>query len=126
MEIAIIEILLWLGFGLLLWALRESLNGVEIELHGPPPPPRAAKALPPASKPQQLFEPIGRYADRIIHEFAVIDGRGYRFECVCPRREATHLAQHQRWVAPGLVYAECALPPGLLTAQSGRPSRDCR
>lgn len=108
MEIAIIEILLWLGFGLLLWALRESLNGVELELHGPPPGKPVAAALPVASKPQQLLEPIGRYADRIIHEFAVIDGRIYRFECVCARRDATRLGRHQRWVAPGLVYAECA------------------
>ena len=120
MEIAIIEIVLWLGFGLLLWALRESLNNVEIELHGPPPYRREATSLPPASRPQQLFEPIGRYADRIIHEFAVIDGRGYRFECVCPRRDATRLEKHQRWVAPGLVYAECALPPEMLTNKSVR------
>jgi hypothetical protein len=117
MEIAIIEIVLWLGFGLLIWALRESLNGVEIELHGPPPAARAKVPLPPASRPQQLFEPIGRYADRIIHEFAVIDGRGYRFESVCPRREARRIEGHQRWVAPGLVYAECALPPELLAKQ---------
>ena len=114
MEIAIIEIVLWLGFGLLIWALLESLNGIELELQGPPTARRAPMPLPPPSKPQQLFEPIGRYADRIIHEFAVIDGGGYRFECVCPRREATRLKRHQRWVAPGLVYAECALPPDLL------------
>lgn len=120
MEIAIIEIVLWLGFGLLLWALRESLNSVEIELHGPPPARPARQPLPPASKPQQLFEPIGRYADRIIHDFAVIDGRAYRFECVCPRREATRLERHQRWVAPGLVYAECALPPGLTDRMARR------
>ncbi len=113
MEIAIIEILLWLGFGLLLWALRESLNGVEIELHGPPPARHPAPALPPASRPQHLLQPIGRYAGRIIHEFAVIEGRGYRFECVCARRDASVLKRHQRWVAPGLVYAECALPPEL-------------
>ena len=120
MEIAIIEIVLWLGFGLLLWALRESLNGVEIELHGPPPARHGSASLPPASKPQQVYEPIGLYADRIIHEFAVIDGRGYRFECVCPRRDAARLERHQRWVSPGLVYAECALPPELLAAKSGR------
>ena len=97
-----------------LWALRESLNGVELELQGPPPARRTPVPLPPASKPQQLFEPIGRYADRIIHEFAVIDGHGYRFEYVCPRREAMRLQQHQRWVAPGLVYAECTLPADLM------------
>ncbi len=110
MEIVIIEILLWLGFGLLLWALRESLNGVEIELQGPPPGKPAAPTLPVASKPQQLLEPIGRYADRIIHDFAIIDGRIYRFECVCPPLQARGLGRHQRWVSPGLVYSECTVP----------------
>ncbi len=109
MEIAVIEILLWLGFGLLLWALRESLNSVEVELNAAPPTRRPAP-LPPPSKPQKLVGPIGRYADRPIHEFAIIEGRTYRFECVCPRRDANRLACHQRWVAPGLVYAECAVP----------------
>ncbi len=126
MEIAIIEIVLWLGFGLLLWALRESLNGVEIELHGPPPARNTAPKLPPPSKPQQLFGPIGRYADRIIHEFAVIDDRGSRFECVCPRRDAARLGGHQRWVAPGLVYAECVLPADLMASENVKSAADQR
>ncbi len=120
MEIAIIEILLWLGFGLLLWALRDSLDGVEVELHRGHTSIRARPVLPPASKPQQVFAPIGRYADRTIHEFAVIDGLGYRFECVCPRRDASRLKHHQRWVSPGLVYAPCTLPAGLQPRQRAR------
>ncbi len=128
MEIAIIEILLWLGFGLLLWALRESLNSVEVELTAAPPV-RRRTPLPPPSNPQTRVGPIGRYADSPIHEFAIIEGRTYRFECVCPRRDSNRLACHQRWVPPGLVYAECALPslqPGSQEQRTGARSASRR
>ena len=108
MDIALIEFLLWIGFGILLWAIRESMNGVELELKGPPPAPAALrKPLLKASKPQQLIEPIGRYKDRPIHEYAIIEGQTYRFDHICTQLQANESSPNQRWVAPGLVYVPC-------------------
>lgn len=113
MEFLVIEILLWVGFALLIWALRESLDHIEneFELRGPPSA-ALAQARRPAqvSRPQQLIAPIGEYRGRVIHDYAIIDGRRYRFAHVCPWSQSGLLPGDQRWVAPGLVYVECAAP----------------
>lgn len=114
MEILIIEMLLWVGFVFLLWAMRESLIRIEEDIAS-----RAAAAAAPAprpSQPQSLTDPIGLYQGQTIHGFAVIDGRHYRFDHVCPIQHSDGLPGDARWVAPGLVYIECALP---FTARSG-------
>jgi hypothetical protein len=116
LDIALIEFLLWIGFGVLLWAIRESMNSVELELKGPPPPPPSPSLRKPllrASKPQQLIEPIGRYKDRPIHEYAIIEGQTYRFDHICTQLLASDTAPNQRWVAPGLVYVPCTAAPEL-------------
>jgi hypothetical protein len=112
MDFLLIEILLWVGFALLIWALREGLSQLEteFELHGPPP------AIPPVrrpaevSKPQKLLQPIGQYRGRVIHDYAIIDGRSYRFAHVCPWGQSGKLPTDQRWISPGLVYVECLRP----------------
>lgn len=113
MDFLVIEILLWVGFALLIWALRESLHHIEteFELRGPPraalsPSRRPAEA----SRPQQLIDPIGAYRGRVIHDYAIIDGRPYRFAHVCPWSQSNRLSGDQRWVSPGLVYVECSTP----------------
>ena len=61
--------------------------------------------------PQRLLNPIGRYDGQPIHEFAIIDGRQYRFAHVCPTPELPSSSRdcaHYQWIAPGLVYVECA------------------
>lgn len=112
MNFLVIEILLWVGFALLIWALRESLSRIEaeFELRGPPPPDPPAPRPAVASKPQQLLDPIGQYRGRVIHDYAIIDGRPYRFAHVCPWNQTSRLPKGQRWVSPGLVYTECSVP----------------
>ncbi len=110
MSLLVIEIVLWVGFGLVLWAMRQSLVQIESDLHSrggkSAASVRHARRIPP-SWPQQLITPIGKYCGQPIHEYAVIDGRNYRFAHICPVGTATCLAHDQRWIAPGLVYAEC-------------------
>lgn len=112
MELLIIEMLLWIGFGFLLWAMRESLIRIEQEVESRVPrhASRSAHALPTGDQPQRLIGPIGRYDGQIIHEYAIIDGRGYRFDHVCPVGSSMPATGSRRWVSPGLVYVECALP----------------
>ena len=112
MDFLVIEILLWVGFALLIWALRESLSRIEteFELRGPPPAHPPARRPADVSKPEQLLDPIGEYRGRVIHDYAIIEGRPYRFAHVCPWNQSSRLPQDQRWVSPGLVYVECAGP----------------
>ncbi len=114
MELLIIEMLLWIGFAFLLWAMRESLMRIEqeVESRGIRAANRRASVaeIPPADQPQRLIGPIGRYDGHTIHEYAVINGRGYRFDHVCPSGSSLPASGDRRWVAPGLVYVECTLP----------------
>ncbi len=114
MDFLIVEILLWLGFALLIWALRDSLIQIEneFELRGPPPASAAKEQPVSASRPQQLIDPIGHYRGRTIHDYAIIDGRPYRFAYICPWTQSGRLDSEKRWVSPGLVYVECATPDG--------------
>lgn len=112
MSLMIVEMLLWVGFGLVLWAMRDDLMQAESRLRQPPPPlagPEYDSPDEPASQPQQVADPIGQYRGRTIHEYALIDGRQYRFAHVCPCGPTRQLAGNQRWVSPGLVYVECAV-----------------
>lgn len=109
MSLMIVEMLLWIGFGLVLWAMRDDLMQTESELRSsltslPGKDQRSASAE--ASQPQQVAQPIGQYRGRTIHEYALIDGRHYRFAHIWPPSSAGRLAGNQRWVAPGLVYVE--------------------
>ncbi len=115
MELLIIEVLLWIGFVFLLWAMRESLIRIEHDIEFRQPD-ATAPARPGPCQPQSLTDPIGQYHGQIIHEYAVIDGRQYRFDHVCPTPKRGSLPDDARWIAPGLVYIECALP---FTARSG-------
>lgn len=112
MELLIIETLLWIGFGFLLWAMRESLTRIEqeVEARVHSPASRDVPTTPPGGQPQRLIGPIGRYDGQTIHEYVVIDGRGYRFDHVCPAGSSVPASGDRRWVSPGLVYVECALP----------------
>ncbi len=113
MSLMIVEMLLWVGFGLVLWAMRDDLMQTESELRPSPlarPGSDPWQPGTPASQPQQVAGPIGQYCGRTIHEHAVIDGRHYRFAHVCPCLRSGRLPANQRWVAPGLVYMECSPP----------------
>ncbi len=119
MNLLVIEVLLWIGFGLILWAMRESLVQIESDLQARASASasarRHANRIPP-SHPQRLTVPIGRYDGWPIHEYALIEDRHYRFAHICPGTGAVGLAHNERWVAPGLVYVECPLPAPLAPA----------
>lgn len=112
MELLIIEILLWIGFGFLLWAMHQSLMQIEEEVEDRTTRCTVSPVSPeaPFRQPQLLIDPIGQYHGQTIHDYAIIDGRRYRFDHVCQQAGAKRLPSGQRWVAPGLVYVECAAP----------------
>ena len=108
MHTTLIEIILWVGFVLLLWALRDSLLHIEsvMEQHtalAQKNPPRR----PYFSSPQSLREPIGHYLGRQIFRYAVIEGKDYCFDYAYPQGVLIHLTPGQRYVRPGLVYVAC-------------------
>lgn len=114
MELAAVELLLWLGFALMIWALKDSLHRMESDLRDYQFPAIANCAVRREliATPQHLIEPMGWYMDRQIYRYAIIDGRHYRFEHVSPAGMPLRLQDHQRWVAPGLVYTEAPVPAG--------------
>jgi len=110
MDAGLVEFILWVGFGLLIWALRDSLMRAEVQMSLDPP------SVSPRIKPtsfssaQRLVEPMGFYLDQPIYRYAIIDGKHYRFDCVCPQGVVNQAGEQARYVAPGLVYVECAFP----------------
>ncbi len=113
MEMVAVELILWLCFALLLWVLKDSLQNIETELRNYRlgQPGRSATQRIQMAKPQRLMVPMGQYLDQPIYRYAVIDGRHYRFDHVCPKElTTTQLPQTQRWIAPGLIYTEAPLP----------------
>lgn len=110
MSLMVVEMLLWIGFGLVLWAMRDDLMQAESRLRQPSLSAADPDASSPqASQPQRVSDPIGQYRGRTIHEYAVIEGRQYRFAHVCPCAPSERLAGNQRWISPGLVYVECSV-----------------
>ena len=112
MELMAIDLILWLGFGVLLWVLKDSFKNIQTDLrnHRQPLRPRAEAKPTSIATPQRLIDPIGQYLDRPIHRYAIIDGRHYRFDHVCSKEMAIRLTETQRWIAPGLEYIEAPLP----------------
>jgi hypothetical protein len=112
MDLVLIELLLWGGLVFFFWALKDGLGHVEsdIESLGLLNNPRAA-AQPSSGvryvHPERLLDPIGSYQDAPIHRYAIIDGRKYQFDRVCPAQSGMTLDTDERCVAPGLVYREC-------------------
>lgn len=109
MDQMIVELVLWTGFGLLIWAMYDSLTRLEAALDSRPQRHPGLGRVP-ASVPERLSEPIGEYRGQPIHDFALIEGRHYRFAHVWPHAPSAELDERQRWVAPGLVYFEYSPP----------------
>jgi hypothetical protein len=112
MELIAIDLILWLGFGLLLWALKDSFKTIKSDLRNYRLPlrPRAEAKTSLIGTPQRLIDPIGHYLDQQIYRYAIIDGRHYRFDHVCSKEMVARLTETQRWIAPGLVNIEAPLP----------------
>ena len=112
MELIAIDLILWLGFGLLLWVLKDSFKKIQSDLRNYRQPLRPRAEAKPAliGTPQRLIDPIGHYLDQQIYRYAIINGRHYRFDHVCSKEMAARLTETQRWISPGLVYTEAPLP----------------
>jgi hypothetical protein len=113
MDLVLIEIVLWVGLLFFFWALKEGLGQVESDIealslarqgrgmnHG----------MQPLSfhKAERVAEPIGSYGDTQIYRYAVIQGRTYQFDRVCPMESGASIDADERCLAPGLVYQECS------------------
>jgi hypothetical protein len=117
MELILIELFLWAGLIFFFWALKDGLSHVEADiddlgLFSGKSESSSAKPVQ-FARPEQVLDPIGRYQDTPIYQYAVIDGRHYRFDRVCPVGMKMPTQEHERYVSPGLVYvpvAECEQP----------------
>lgn len=115
MDLVLIELVLWIGLLFFFWALKEGLGNVEsdIESLGLVTNARRGGRVNRNQQfyhPEQVTEPIGTYRDAQIYRYAVIEGRTYQFDRVCPADSGMTLEPAERYVAPGLVYRECAIP----------------
>ncbi len=112
MELLLIELVLWGGFFLLLWALKDGLGRVEADLEAlglsNRTPLRVGGTIPHYSRAERLIERIGTYCDQPIYAYAEIGGRTYRFDRVCPEGTIPMLRDNERCLPPGLVYVRCS------------------
>jgi hypothetical protein len=112
MDLVLIELVLWVGLLFFFWALKEGLGRVESDIeamglvrHG-----RDATSSSAATRyyaAERVAEPIGSYRDTQIYRYAVIQGRTYQFDRICPADSGMTLDPDERCLAPGLVYQEC-------------------
>lgn len=116
MDLLLIELVLWGGLVFFFWALKDGLGHVESDLEAlglldKNQAPTCPGTGMPYAAPERLLEPIGSYLDAPIHRHAIINGRKYQFERVCPAGSTMTMDADERCVAPGLVYRECANNP---------------
>ena len=112
MDLVLLELVCWAGLLFFFWALKEGLGHVEsdIEALGLASNGRhqaSADGQTRFDRPERVEEPIGTYRDTQIFRFAVIHGRTYQFDRVCPPDSGMRLDADERCVAPGIVYQEC-------------------
>lgn len=112
MDLVLIELLLWGGLVFFFWALKDGLGHVESDIESLGLLNNARRAAQPHPgmrfvHPDNLSEPIGSYQGTQIHRYAIIDGRKYQFDRVCPAQSGMKLDMDECCVAPGLVYREC-------------------
>lgn len=111
MEILILELIWWGILFLFFWALRDARGRLQEDVE--------ALALindvqadgrrkPGFQRPQKVRELIGSYQGEPIYHYAELDGRTYQFDRVCPLEAAATIDRDELYLAPGLVYQECA------------------
>lgn len=107
MDLIVIELLLWAALIFFFWALKDNLGRVEADIEDfgllrmqTMSQKTAARGYDRADK---LLEPIGHYRDAPIFQYAVIDGRCYRFDHVTPEGP-TAAQEGECCLAPGLIY----------------------
>jgi hypothetical protein len=108
MEVIVIELFLWAGLIFFFWALKDGLSHVEADIddlgifNNKPVTPTLKSVR--FVLPERVLDLIGRYQDAPIYQFAVIGGRYYRFDRVCPGGTPMATEDDERFVSPGLVY----------------------
>jgi hypothetical protein len=112
MDFVFLELLCWGGLIFFFWALKDGLGRVESDIEamgvfpGMKQSVNAAKR-PHFAQPERVMEPIGSYQGTTIHRYAMIEGRTYQFDRVCPPESGMKFDADERFVVPGLVYQEC-------------------
>lgn len=117
MDLVFLELICWAGLLFFFWALKDGLSHIETDIESMG---LASNGRHPVSaggairfdRPERVEEPIGTYRDTQIYRYAVIHGRTYQFDRVCPPDSGMQLDSDERCVAPGIVYQECS--PGNL------------
>lgn len=120
MDLVLIEILLWVGLLFFFWALKEGLGNVESDIESLGLLQNARNSLLREGKahpycPEHVAEPIGSYRETQIYRYAVIHGRVYQFDRICPPGSNMSLEEEECYVEPGLIYQACpsqSLPVG--------------
>lgn len=114
MDLVLIELVLWVGLLFFFWALKEGLGHVESDIESLGLLQNARQSfqrngLRQFVRPERVAEVIGSYRDAQIYRYAVIHGRVYQFDRVCPPESSMGLSEEERWVEPGLVYQACTV-----------------
>ncbi|HJV87126.1 MAG TPA: hypothetical protein VJ698_16800 [Noviherbaspirillum sp.] len=112
MDFMLLELVLWGGLLFFFWALKDGLGNVESDIESLgllSKNKRAEQAQQDSGiiRPERVSDPIGSYRDSAIYRYAVIQGRMYQFDRICPLESEMKLEPGERYVAPGLVYQEC-------------------
>lgn len=113
MELLILELIWWAILFLFFWALRDARGRIDADVESlalinDPHAERRRRTR--FQRPQQVREPIGSYQGEPIYHYVEMDGRTYQFDRVCPPESATTVDRDELYLAPGLVYQECAKP----------------
>ncbi|HEX7634992.1 MAG TPA: hypothetical protein VF427_06930 [Noviherbaspirillum sp.] len=113
MDFVLIELILWGGLVFFFWALQDGLGHVESDIESLGMfNSNARQTMVCASElhyvqPQHVMEPIGSYQGMQIHRYAIVDGRKYQFDRVCPTGCVMTIESNERCVMPGLIYRVC-------------------
>jgi len=112
MELIVIELFLWAGLIFFFWALKDGLSHVEADIEDLGMFNNKAELSSTRkveiARPERVIDPIGRYQDAQIFQYAVIGGQYFRFDRVCPAGTGMSTQEHERYVAPGLIYVPVA------------------
>jgi hypothetical protein len=111
MEILILELIWWAILFFFFWALRDASGRAQEDVDALALLNRQEDALRQRirfRRPEGMRDPIGRYMDQPIYRYVELNGRIYQFDRACPPDLAHTVDPDDLYVAPGLVYQECA------------------
>lgn len=111
MDVIFIQLVLWMCLIFFFWILKDNLERVESDIEAGESSDFGKNGMRSKNSryahPEKVLDPIGSYQDVPIYRYAIIEGKRYQFDHVCPSVETLTLPERQRCLAPGLVYMEC-------------------